>query len=52
MKTKYIVLTLFLVTSVVLALEMLAPDALAQESSREGRQDRRGDRQEARGTSG
>ena len=48
MKTKHIVLTLFLVTSVVLALEMLAPDALAQESSREAREERRGDRQEGR----
>ena len=48
MKTKHIVLTLFLVTSVVLALGMPASDALAQETIREGRQERRDDRQEGR----
>ena len=48
MKTQHIVLILLMVTSVVLAIGMPASDALAQETIREGRQERRGDRQEAR----
>ena len=56
MKTKIVVLTSFLATSIALALVMLTSNAWAEETGREARQsareDRRDDRQEARGDRG
>ena len=56
MKTKIVVLTSFLATSIALALVMLTSNAWAGETGREARQsareDRRDDLQEARGDRG
>src|SRR6476646_6650390 len=67
MKTKIVVLTSFLATSIALALVMLTSNAWAEETGhearqsareerrddrQEGREDRRDDRQEARGDRG